>query len=68
MHEFWYNYIKPKYGKEAKLCDMDTNSFIIHIKTKDFYKDVAGDVEKRFDTSNYECNSVDPYLKERIKK
>ena len=36
MYEFWYDYIKPKYGKKAKLCYMDTHSFIIHIKTKDF--------------------------------
>ena len=35
---------------------MDTDSFIIHIKTKDFYKDFADDVEKRFDTSNYGVN------------
>ena len=35
---------------------MDTDSFIIHIKTEDFYKDTADDVEKRFDTSSYECN------------
>ena len=53
MYEFWYDYIKPKYGKKAKLCYMDTDSFIIHIKTEDFYKDIADDVEKRFDTSNY---------------
>ena len=32
---------------------MDTDSFIIHIKTKDFYKDIANDVEKWFDTYNY---------------
>ena len=36
MYKFWYDYIKPKYGKKAKLCYMDTHSFIIHIKTKDF--------------------------------
>ena len=35
---------------------MDTDSFIIHIKTPDFYKDSAGDVEKRYDTSNYEVD------------
>ena len=35
---------------------MDTDSLIIHIKTKDFYKDIADDVEKRFDTSDYEVN------------
>ena len=53
MHKFWYDYIKPKYQHKAKLCYTDTDSFGIHIKTKDFYEDIANDVEKRFDTSNY---------------
>ena len=44
--------MKPKYGDNVKLCYMDTDSFIMHIKTEDFYKDIADDVEKRFDTSN----------------
>ena len=41
---------------------MDTDSFIMHIKTEDFYKDIADDVEKRFDTSNYddECDRLLP--------
>ena len=56
MYEFWYDYMKPKYGDNVKLCNMDTDSFIMHIKTEDFYKDIASDVEKRFDTSNYEVN------------
>ena len=56
MYEFWYDYIKPKYQNNAKLCSMDTDSFIINIKTEDFYKDIANDVEKRFDTSNYEVD------------
>ena len=56
MYEFWYDYMKPKYGDNVKLCYMDTDSFIMHIKTEDFYKDIADDVEKRFDTSNYECD------------
>ena len=43
MYEFWYDYIKPKYQDNAKLCYMDTNSFIAHIKTEEFYKDVAGE-------------------------
>ena len=60
MYEFWYDYMKPKYGDNVKLCYMDTDSFIMHIKTEDFYKDSANDVEKRFDTSNYP--------QERIKK
>ena len=59
MYEILYDYIKPKYGKKAKLCYMDSDSFIIHIKTEDFYKDIADDVEKRFDTSNYECSSIE---------
>ena len=45
MYEFWYDYIKPKYQKKAKLCYMDTGSFIIYIKIEDFYEDIANDVE-----------------------
>ena len=56
MYEFWYDYVKPKYGDNVKLCYMDTGSFIMHIKAEDFYKDIAVDVEERFDTSNYEVN------------
>ena len=41
MCEFWYDYIKPKYGDRAKLCYMDTDSFIPYIITKDFYKDIV---------------------------
>ena len=60
IYEFWYDYVKPKYGENAKLCYMDTDSFIVHVKTDDIYKDIAEDVETRFDTSNYEseCNSI----------
>ena len=56
MYEFWYDYMKPKYNHNVKLCYMDTDSFVMNIKTEDFYKDIANDVEKRFDTSNYEVN------------
>ena len=56
MYESWYDYIKPKYNNDVKLCYMDTDSFIMNIKTNDFYKDIANDVENRFDTSNYEVN------------
>ena len=56
MYQFWYDYMKPKHGDHVKLCYMDTDSFIMRIKTEDFYKDIADDVEKRFDTSNYEVN------------
>ena len=54
MYEFWYDYMKPKYSDNVKLCYTDTDSFIINIKPKDLYKDIANDVEDRFDTSNYE--------------
>ena len=53
MYEYWCDYIKPKYGDKTRLCYMDTESFVMHIKTEDFYKDIAGDVERWFDTSNY---------------
>ena len=56
MYEFWYDYMKPKYNDSVKLCYMDTDSFIMNIKTEDFYNDVSNDVEKRFDTSNDEVD------------
>ena len=60
MYEFWYEYIRLRYKDKAKLCYMDTDSFIILIKTKDFYEDIADDVEKWFDTSNYDKNDKRP--------
>ena len=66
MYEFWYDYMKPKYGNNVKSCYMDTDSFIMNIKTEDFYKDIANDVEKRFDMSNYEVNR--PLLTGKNKK
>ena len=65
MYEFWYDFIKPKYQENAKLCYMDPHSFIIHIKTEDFYEDIADDVEKRFVTSNYEVNIPLPIAKNK---
>ena len=65
MYEFWYDYMKPKYNDNIKLCYMDTNSFVKNIKTNDFYKDISNDVEKRFDTSNYECNRPLPIGKNK---
>ena len=60
MYEFWYDCLKPKYDDGVKLCCMDIDSFIVHIKTEDFYRDIADDVEKRFDTSNYEVDRPVP--------
>ena len=56
MYEFWHDYMKLKYGDNVKLCYMDTESFVTKIKTEDFYKDIANGVDKRFGTSNYECD------------
>ena len=53
MHEYWYDDMKPKYGGNIRLCYMDTDSFIMHSKTDDSYKDIADDVEKKYNTSNY---------------
>ena len=53
MYEFWYDYIKNKYGERANLCYTDTDSIIINVKTEDFYKDISENVIERFDTSNY---------------
>ena len=60
MYKFWYGYLKPKYNDKVKLCYMDTDSFIIIINTEDFYKDIANDVERWFDTSNYDKNDKRP--------
>ena len=58
MYEFWYDYIKPKYRDRASLCYMDTDSFVIYVITEDFYEDIANDVERWFDTSNYDENKT----------
>ena len=55
MYEFWYDYVKPKYNDNVRLCYMDTDSFVMHIKTNDL-KAITSDVENRFDTSNYGVN------------
>ena len=60
MYEFWNDYVKPKYGEKAKLCYMDTDNFIVYIIIDDIYKEIAEDVETRFDTSNYELNRTLP--------
>ena len=60
MYEFWYVYLKPKYGNKVKLCYTDTDSFMIHIITEDFFGDISNDVEKWYDTSNYDENDKRP--------
>ena len=58
IYGFWYDYVKPKYGDNAKLCYMDTGSFIVHVKTDDIYKDVAG---------HFKFSNKQHYLMEKIK-
>ena len=56
MYRFWYSYVKQKYGENAKLCYMDTDSVIGHVKADDIYKEIAEDVETRFDSSKFELD------------
>ena len=56
MYEFWYDYVRPKYGENVKLCYMDTKSFVVHVKTEDIYKNIAKYIEERSDTSNFELD------------
>ena len=46
MYEFWYEYLKPKYNENIRLCCVDTDSSIFYVKTEDFYEDIADNVEK----------------------
>ena len=68
MHKFCYDFIKPKYRNRAKLCYMDTNSFVVYIETDDFYKDIVDYVEIWFDRSNYNEKIKDLFQLVRTKK
>ena len=65
IYEFWYDYMKTKYNGNVKLCYMDTDNFVMYIKTNDFYKDISNDVECKFDTSNYITNRPLPIGKNK---
>ena len=64
MSEFWYDYIKPKFGKNEKLCYMDTESFIIHLRTEDSYKQKMLKKDLKLQILNW----TDHCLKEKIRK
>ena len=66
MYEFYYDYIKPKYGDKVKLCYMDTDSFILHIQTEDFYMDIDNDVNEWFDTSGYDKKLNRPIINKKV--
>ena len=56
MYEFWYDYVQLKCGENTKWFYMDTDSFIVYVKTDDIYRDIAEDAETRLDTSNFQIN------------
>ena len=60
MYEFHYSYMRSKYGSKFKLYYMDTDRFVYEIENEDFYRDIANDVEKRFDTSGYSKDNNRP--------
>ena len=60
MYEFQYDYMKPKYEENLKLCYMNTDSLVYHIKTEDFYEEIAKDVKTRFNTSGYSKKDARP--------
>ena len=60
MYKFCYDYIKPKYEDRAKLCYTDTDSFIIHIISEDFFADISDSVQRWFNTSNYDESDKRP--------
>ena len=65
MFALWYDYLKPMYGDKIRLCYTNTDSFIMYIKTEDFYKDISADLDRWFDTSNF--NKDDNRLLEIVK-
>ena len=69
--EFWYDYVKLKYGEKEKLCYMDTDGFIVYIKTEEIYTEISRktlkqDLNLKFQNSNYELDR--PLPKEKNEK
>ncbi|MES9880481.1 MAG: hypothetical protein ABW185_06315 [Sedimenticola sp.] len=52
MYQFWYGYLKRKYGNQVTLLMSDTDSFLFHVVTEDIYADMKKD-SHHFDTSEY---------------
>ena len=66
MYEFWLDYVNPKYGENAKLCYIDTDSFIVQVKTDDIYKDIAYLLKQNLTLQIFK--ETEHYLKEKNKK
>ena len=65
MYKLYSDYVKPKYGENAKLCYMNPESFIVHIRTEDTYKDIVENVETRFNSSDFELQKLLPQRKNK---
>ena len=65
MYQFWYDYMKPNFQNNTKLCYVHADSFVIYIKTEDVYEGIADDLEEIFDTSYYEFNRLFPTRKNK---
>ena len=61
MYDFHYNYIKKKYGSEAKLLMTDTDSLMYEIETGDFFEDIREDIKDKFDTSVVDPRGQGPH-------
>ena len=53
MHEFYYDYLKPKYKSNISLLYMDTDSFVLQIDTEDLFEDIKNEMHNWFDISKY---------------
>lgn len=58
MYDFYYNFMKPKYGENVEMLYTDTDSFMLNVKTDSFYTDMVADIDERYDTSDYPLNNV----------
>ena len=68
MHEFWYDYVKPKNDKKSKILPYGYKKFHCIPKRKGIYDDDVEDVENRSDTSNYELDRPSPKVKNKKKE
>ena len=68
MHEFHYDYMRPKYSSKVNLCYVDTNSFVYQIEAKDFYRDIAKDVKKGLIRVDIQRMIIHHYPSQKIKR
>ena len=68
MYDFHYNYIKQKYASSEELLFTGTDSLMYEIPTEDFYKDIAPDIDQKFDTSNFEKDHISGIASVKNKK